>query len=163
MPQLTDILDNHSIVLFATAVDRADAIRQVGALFLASGAAEPGYIDAMLEREAAVSTYVGEGIAFPHGTIAGKALVKRDALAVVTFAGGVDWGEGNRVEVCIGIAAEGRGYIPLLAQLATLLLAPGRPELVRTATTSAEVYAVLSEPVLSEPVGGDLFSRDDVE
>ena len=52
---------------------------------------DPAYVEAMLERERSISTYVGEGVAIPHATLAGKAAVRRDALAVLRFPDGVDW------------------------------------------------------------------------
>ena len=61
---------------------------------------------------------------------------------VLRFPDGVDW-DGETVFVCIGIAARGRGYIGLLARLATLLLDPQRAASLRAATSPSEVYALL--------------------
>jgi PTS system mannitol-specific IIA component len=92
--------------------------------------------------ERSVSTFVGEGVAIPHGTLAGKDSVKNDALVVLRFPDGVDW-DGNDVRVCVGIAARGNGHIALLSQLATVLLDPDRAAALRAATTSVEVYELL--------------------
>ena len=92
------------------AADRDDAIRRCGAALVEIGAVDPAYVDTMLEREHSISTYVGEGVAIPHGTLAGKDAVHRDALAVLRFPDGVDWG-GEPVSVCVGIAAQGDGHI----------------------------------------------------
>ncbi|MEO5921749.1 MAG: PTS sugar transporter subunit IIA, partial [Pseudolysinimonas sp.] len=64
---LTELLAPASIRLDATATDRDDAIRQAGAALVEAGAVDPSYVDAMLERENSVSTFVGEGVAIPHG------------------------------------------------------------------------------------------------
>jgi len=140
---LTELLAEGSINLQATADSRDDAIRQAGAALLATGAIEPEYIDAMLERENSVSTFVGEGVAIPHGTLAGKDAVKSDALSLLRFPETVDW-DGNEVTIAIGIAARGNGHIALLSQLATILLEPEKAEALRNATTTEQVYALLA-------------------
>ena len=140
---LTELLAESSINLTATATGRDDAIRQAGAALLATGAIEASYIDAMLERENSVSTFVGEGVAIPHGTLAGKDAVKGDALVLLRFPEGVDW-DGNEVSVATGIAAKGNGHIALLSQLATILLEPEKAAALRSATTKEQVYELLA-------------------
>ncbi|HEY0259603.1 MAG TPA: PTS sugar transporter subunit IIA [Lacisediminihabitans sp.] len=139
---LSALIAEKSIRLSQSATDKFDAIKQVGAALLDTGAIEASYIDAMIEREKSVSTFVGEGVAIPHGTLAGKDSVKKDALVVLGFPDGIDW-DGNEVRVCVGIAARGNGHIALLSQLATVLLDPDRAAALRAATTAAEVYELL--------------------
>lgn len=100
----------------------------------------------MLERERSISTYVGEGVAIPHGTLAGKGAVHRDALAVLRFPEGVDWG-GSPVTVCVAIAARGDGHVALLSELAQILLDPDRARALRESTEIDDVLRLL------EPVG----------
>lgn len=140
---LTSLLAEDSIQLDRTATDRFDAVRQSGAALVAAGAVDESYVDAMIQRENTVSTFVGEGVAIPHGTLAGKESVKRDALVVLRFPDGVDW-EGNTVYVTVGIAAAGGGHIALLSQLAEILLDPDKAEQLRTATSREQVYALLT-------------------
>ena len=140
---LSTLLAESSIRLAQSATNQEDAIRQTGAALLEAGAIDASYIDAMLERERSVSTFVGEGVAIPHGTLAGKDSVKNDALVVLRFPDGVDW-DGNDVRVCVGIAARGNGHIALLSQLATVLLDPDKAAALRAATTSSEVYKLLA-------------------
>jgi len=140
---LADLLFESSIVLDATATDRDDAIRQAGEALVASGAVEPDYVDAMLERERTVSTYVGEGVAVPHGTLASKDTVARNALVFLRLPDGVAWGD-ETVQVVIGLAARGRGHIGLLSRLAGVLLDPARAGSLRDATTPAQVYDALT-------------------
>ena len=141
--ELRVLLPQTSIDLDATATSRDDAIRQVGALLVSAGSINSGYVDQMLDRERAVSTFVGDGIAMPHGTLAAKNGVLVEGLALLRLASPIDWG-GEEVAVVIGIAAHGRRYITLLSQLATALLEPGRAESLRTAETLDEVYKLLS-------------------
>src|SRR4051812_33892973 len=139
---LPELLAEASIHLDASATGRDDAIRQAGQALLDVGAIDPAYIDAMIDRENSVSTFMGEGVAIPHGTLAGKELVQQDALSLIRFPDGVDW-DGNDVRLAFGIAAKGGGHIALLSQLATVLLDPDKAEALRNATTVEAVYALL--------------------
>jgi len=143
MNSLSDLLAESSIVLDATATDIDDAIAQAGAALVAAGAVDADYTALMLERERTVSTYVGEGVAVPHGTLAAKESVDHNALVLLRFADPIDW-NGNDVYVVIGLAARGRGHIGLLSRLAGLLLEPERAKALREATSTAAVYEVLS-------------------
>jgi mannitol PTS system EIIA component len=140
---LADLLSVDRIVLGGTAGGWEDAVRQVGDLLVSSGAVSPDYVDAMVEREQSVSTFVGEGVAIPHGTLAGRDLVSRDTLCVMQFPGGVDW-HGDEVVLCIGIAARGDGHVPILARLAELLMEPDRAASLRSAATAGDVVALLA-------------------
>jgi PTS system mannitol-specific IIA component len=139
--RIRELLAPSSIQFGARASDRSEAVRQAGAALVATGAVGEPYIDAMLEREESVSTYVGEGIAMPHGTLTAKNDVRVDALVLLQFPDGIDW-NGENVTVVIGIAAHGRHYISLISQLAGLLLDPERADALRAAGTPDEVYAL---------------------
>ena len=139
---LTELLAEASITLDASATSRDDAIRQAGAGLLAVGAIDEAYVDAMIDRENSVSTFMGEGVAIPHGTLGAKDSVKADALSLVKFPNGVDW-DGNEVTLAFGIAAKGNGHIALLSQLATVLMDPDKAAALREATTVEQVYALL--------------------
>ena len=140
---LAELLAESSIVLDATAVDRDDAIAQAGAALLAVGAVDADYTAAMLERERNISTFVGEGVAVPHGTLAAEDAVARNALVLLRFTAPIDW-NGNDVHVVIGLAARGRGHIGLLSRLAGLLLEPERAKALREATNTEEIYRVFA-------------------
>jgi mannitol PTS system EIIA component len=139
------LLERRAIRLAEDAADRDEAIRRCGAALVEVEAVSPAYVDAMLAREQSISTYVGEGVAIPHGTLAGKDAVRRDALAVLRFPAGVDWG-GEAVTVCVAIAARGDGHVDLLAQLAEILLDPDQARALREATDVDDVLRLL-EPV----------------
>jgi PTS system mannitol-specific IIA component len=141
--ELRVLLPETSIDLDATATSRDDAIRQVGALLVSAGSVDSGYVDQMLDRERTVSTFVGDGVAMPHGTLAAKNDVLVEGLALLRLDNPIDWGD-QQVAVVIGIAAHGRRYITLLSQLASALLEEGRAESLRTATTLDEVYELLA-------------------
>ncbi|NRQ37235.1 PTS sugar transporter subunit IIA [Nonomuraea sp. NN258] len=136
-----DLLDPRAVLLHESAADRDAAIRRCGQALVEVGAVAPAYVTAMLERERTISTYVGEGVAIPHGTAGSKDDIARDAICVVRFPGGVDW-DGERVTLCVGIAARNDGHVPLLAALAEILLDPDRARALREAT---EIHQVMKE------------------
>ncbi|WP_213453681.1 PTS sugar transporter subunit IIA [Rhizomonospora bruguierae] len=142
------LLDRDAIRLSERAATTDEAIRRCGETLVEVGAVTPAYVEAMLAREQTISTYVGEGVAIPHGTLTAKECVRRDALAVLRFPDGVDW-NGNRVLVCVAIAARGDGHVEILSELAQILLDPERARALREATEPDEVLALLS-PVRKE-------------
>ncbi|GIH77939.1 PTS sugar transporter subunit IIA [Planobispora longispora] len=135
-------LDPRAVRLDASAAGRDDAIAQCGRALVEIGAVEPSYVEAMLERERSISTYVGEEVAIPHGTLAAKNVVRHDAICVLRFPGGVDW-DGERVTVCVGIAARGDGHVRLLSELAQILMDPDRARALREADEVSEVVRLL--------------------
>ena len=138
------VLRAEGVRLGLAAADKWDAVRQSGALLVELGAAGPGYADAMMEREKSISTYVGEGVAIPHGTDASRSLVTRTTLAVLQFPEGVDW-DGNEVTVCVAIASSGEEHIAVLSALAQILMEPDQVERLRSATDVDVVLALLAD------------------
>jgi PTS system mannitol-specific IIA component len=146
MPGIADLrrlLPPESIDLGATDSTREEAIRHSGALLMVAGAIEPEYIERMLEREQSVSTYVGDGIAMPHGTIQSKSEVTAEGLALLRLAEPIDWGD-ERVSIVIGIAAHDRRYVALLSQLASVLLDDGAIAALLEASEPEAVYSILA-------------------
>jgi PTS system mannitol-specific IIA component len=141
--ELMQLMPQQSINLEAIAASRTEAIRMAGALLITAGSVEPEYVDEMLDREAAVSTFVGDGIAMPHGTLTAKSDVLVEGLSLLRFAEPVEWA-GEHVTVVIGIAAHGRRYIALLSQLATALLDGDTAARLRETRSVDEVYELLS-------------------
>lgn len=138
------VLSTEAVRLGQRASGKLDALRQSGAVLVELGAVEPGYADAMLAREEMVSTFMGEGVAIPHGTNEAREFVHRTALGFLQFPDGVDWGEGNIVTVCIPIAAAGGEHMALLSALAMVLIDPEKAEALRSASSADDVLALLA-------------------
>lgn len=113
------ILSKERIQLNAVAADRTDAIRQAGNLLVNSGCALPDYVEGMLKRETTMSTYLGSGIAIPHGVYENKDHVLQTGISVLQLPQGVEWDEGGEsVYLVIGIAASSDEHVGVLASLA---------------------------------------------
>jgi mannitol/fructose-specific phosphotransferase system IIA component len=141
------VLVSEAVRLGQSASDKLDALRQSGAVLVDIGAAEPGYADAMFAREEMVSTFMGEGVAIPHGTNEAREYVNRTALGFLQFPDGVEWGDdgdGQIVKVCIPIAAAGGEHMALLSALANVLIVPEKAEALRSASSADEVLEILA-------------------
>lgn len=115
------ILSKDRIILHARAADRDDAIRQAGGLLVKGGCVLPPYIDGMLAREQSMSTSLGVGVAIPHGIYENKEHILMTALSVVQLVEPVDWGDGDMVNLVIGIAASSDEHVGVLANLAEVI------------------------------------------
>jgi len=114
-------LADELIRIDAQIADKADAIRQAGQLLVAAGCVAPGYEDSMAGREAVANTYLGSGVAIPHGLGEDKGLVRRDGIAVLQIPGGVEWNPGQIAHLVVGIAANSDSHIAVLRRLTRLI------------------------------------------
>ena len=101
-------------------VSKEEAIRAAGRLLVEQGCVDEAYIDAMLEREKLVTTYMGMGIAIPHGTTEQKARVKKSGIVMLQYPDGVDFGE-EKAQLVFGIAGVGDEHLDLLSNICTAL------------------------------------------
>lgn len=141
--RMTNFLQLAGIRLGATASSREEAVRLCGELLQGLGAVEGGYIDAMWERENIISSYMGEGVALPHGTDASRKNVNFAQLVFVRFSEPVDW-DGEEVKLCIGIAAKGDEHGELLGNLAEKLLDPSSYKSLMESTSTTELLELIN-------------------
>ncbi|WP_386697915.1 fused PTS fructose transporter subunit IIA/HPr protein [Lonepinella sp. MS14436] len=114
-------LPENYIHLAAQAENKQQAIEMAAAALSEAGLVEPAYVQGMLAREQQTSTFLGNGIAIPHGTLETRSLVKDTGVAVFQFPRGVEWSEGNTAYVVIAIAARSDEHLTLLRQLTQIL------------------------------------------
>ena len=138
------ILAPSSIVLDGTATDSASGIDEAGALLVAAGAVDEGYVTAMHDREATVSTFMGNGLAIPHGTNEAKSSITRSAMSFVRYPGGIDW-NGNPTTFVIGIAGVGNEHLELLQKVAMTFSDPAQVKRLEDATTTDEILEILGD------------------
>lgn len=135
-----------------SATSKTEAIRLVGQTLVDEGFIEPGYIDSMLRREKVSATYLGHGIAIPHGTPDARELVKQTGVVFVQFPRGVDWGGDGHARIVVGIAARSDEHLQVLANLTGVLGDSAKAEALARTTDPAVVVATLNgAPVQDEP------------
>lgn len=137
-----DVLTVESIVLAGTATTRDGAISEAGRLLVACGAVEPSYVHAMHEREGSVSTYMGNGLAIPHGTNDAKDAIRRTAISFVRYSQPIDW-NGKPAEFVVGIAGAGKDHMALLTKIAGVFLNKDEVARLRDATSPEQIQSVL--------------------
>ncbi|EEP88983.1 Mannitol-specific phosphotransferase enzyme IIA component [Yersinia kristensenii ATCC 33638] len=112
-----------NIFLNQHATDKEQAIRFAGEQLVKGGYVEPEYVEAMLEREKLSSTYLGESIAVPHGTIEAKDRVLKTGVVFCQYPEGVRFGEEEDevARLVIGIAARNNEHIHVITSLTNAL------------------------------------------
>ncbi|OSD88400.1 bifunctional PTS fructose transporter subunit IIA/HPr protein [Salmonella enterica subsp. houtenae serovar 40:z4,z32:-] len=130
--------------------NKEEAIRQIAAALALAGNVADGYVDGMLAREQQTSTFLGNGIAIPHGTTDTRDQVLKTGVQVFQFPQGVTWGEGQVAYVAIGIAASSDEHLGLLRQLTHVLSDDSVAEQLKSATTAEELRALLMGEKQSE-------------
>lgn len=94
-----------------------EALQRVVGSLTAAGHTQMAYLEGMRERERQISTYLGNGIAIPHGTPQSRDVVLRTGVKVLACPQGVDWGEGQTAYLIVGIAAQDNEHLDILRQL----------------------------------------------
>lgn len=147
--QPTEILMKSNIVLNQPSVSKEEAIERAGKLLFESGYVGEGYIQGMKAREEKFSTYIGNGVAIPHGENNVKDLILASGIVVIQYPNGIDFGENKLAKLVIGIAGKGNEHIQLLANIAEAIeeeeilnkmLATADPEYIYQLFSSEEMH-----------------------
>ena len=114
------ILSESNIILGLESEGKEDAIKRAGELLVKGGYVNENYVDAMLERERVISTYIGMGVAIPHGIGEAKRNIKASGIVVLQYPEGIDFGE-ELAYLVIGIAGVGDEHLEILSNIAISL------------------------------------------
>ncbi|MCW2290540.1 phosphocarrier protein FPr [Pseudomonas sp. BIGb0408] len=125
------------------AADKQQALADLADSLVTDGLVASGYLDGMQARERQGSTYLGQGIAIPHGTPETRDQVFQTGMRLIQYPEGVDWGNGQRVYLAIAIAARSDEHLRLL-QLLTRALGEGDlSQALREAQDADAILALL--------------------
>src|SRR5829696_1772002 len=139
---MADVLDAAGVLLDGRARTRESAIEEAGRLLVGVGAVDESYVAAMHERETSVSTYMGNGLAIPHGTNEAKSAIRHSAISFVRYSEPIDW-KGQPAEFVVGIAGAGDDHLTLLSQLAGVFTDDDQIDRLRAADSVDVVLALL--------------------
>ncbi|WP_225548651.1 phosphoenolpyruvate--protein phosphotransferase [Chromobacterium violaceum] len=134
------------------------AIREAGRMLADAGCIAPDYIDSLLRREAVANTYLGNGIAIPHGMVEDRAMVLRTGVAILQIPAGLEWNPGQRTHLLCAIAARSDDHLVLLRQLTRLLQDEARLLPLFSTRDSADLIAALEQP--AETPQADVEAQD---
>jgi len=143
-------LTKNDITLQQSASDKTTAIKAVAKQLTDHGFVTDQYVNGMLNREKQNSTFLGNGIAIPHGTTDTRDLVNKTGVVVHHFPEGVNWGDGNIAYVAIGIAAKSDEHLGILKQLTKVLSADGVEDKLKHAKTQDDIIKLLNGEVQFE-------------
>ncbi len=115
-----DIFNENNIILNASVKTKEEAIEMAGKLLFKNGYVKEDYIDGMLRRESLVSTYIGMGVAIPHGENDVKSSIIKSGITFIQLRDGVCFGE-DMAYLIVGIAGVGDDHIRILSNLAEII------------------------------------------
>ncbi|WP_448124628.1 phosphoenolpyruvate--protein phosphotransferase [Pseudomonas veronii] len=150
-----------------TAVDKSAALHLLADKLVADGLVAEGYLSGLQAREAQGSTFLGQGIAIPHGTPETRDQVFSTGVRLLQFPEGVDWGDGQIVYLAIGIAAKSDEHLRLLQLLTRALGETDLGQALRRAASAEALLKLLQgapqELALDAQMIGLGVSADDFE
>ena len=137
-----EILKVENILTGLAPESKEEAIRRVGMLLHESGYVDAAYVDAMIERENLTTTYMGMGLAIPHGTSEAKAAVRKSGIAVLQYPEGVEFGD-EKAHLIIGIAGVGDSHLEILAKVSEALEDEEVLDRLSKSADASEIYETL--------------------
>ena len=135
------VLVKDGIKLNLAPVSKEEAIQAAGELLTKLGYVEESYIGAMQEREKLTTTYMGMGVAIPHGTSQAKGTVKKTGIVLMQYPEGVDFGD-EKAQLIFGIAGIGDEHLDLLSKICGML---EDEDVLETFKTTADIDWVLEQ------------------
>jgi mannitol PTS system EIIA component len=138
------LLSEEKIRLRVACASKWDAIAAAGELLVAAGHVDADYLAQMCARERTGTTYVGNGIAIPHGTREAMALVRSPGIAVLQIPGGVEFGDGQIARLVFGLAAHDGAHLELLSHIAIVCADRAQVETLVRADSARAIMAVLA-------------------
>lgn len=115
-----DVIQLDGIKLNLPSVSKEEAITAAGKLLRELGYVDGAYIPAMLEREELVTTYIGMGLAIPHGTTHGDDVIHKTGIVLLQYPDGVQFGD-EKAQLVIGIAGKGGEHMEVLSKICMAL------------------------------------------
>lgn len=141
---MSDVLTIGQINASGTATSKETAIKEAADMLVGVGAVTPAYHEAMLAREATVSTYMGNLLAIPHGTNDAKDEIRSSALSFVRYAQPIDW-DGNEVRFVVGIAGVNNEHLEILSKIAIIFSEEDEVQKLLEAPDAQALYSLLGE------------------
>ncbi|HDJ4063309.1 TPA: PTS sugar transporter subunit IIA [Staphylococcus aureus] len=141
---MSELFSNDNIFLNVNVNSQNEAIEKAGKALVDSGAVTDAYIQAMKDREQVVSTFMGNGLAIPHGADEAKTNVIHSGLTLLQIPEGVDW-DGEVVKVVVGIAGKDGEHLDLLSKIAITFSEEGNVDRIVQAKSAEEIKQVFEE------------------
>ena len=140
------VLIKKSILTNKEFSDNKEATVAAGNLLLENGYVQKEYIQSMLEKldTQSFATYIGNGVAIPHGMSEGSKYVIDTGISVIQVPEGVDWNE-EKAYIIVGIAANSDDHMNVLASLADAIEDIEDAKKLWKETSVDKIFNLLSE------------------
>ena len=138
-----EVLAKDNILTGLKTESKDDAILRAGHLLEQKGYVQKGYAEAMLKRENESTTYMGMGIAIPHGTDEAKKDIIRSGIVILQYPEGVDFGD-EKAYLIAGIAGKGDEHIEILASLGETFENEDKLKTLMSAEDPNTIYNILN-------------------
>lgn len=136
-------LQYHDIHMNQHVDNKEQALVRMAQLLYQAGLTQTAYLSGLQQRELQSSTYLGQGIAIPHGTPQSRDAIINTGLCVAHFPQGIDWDGENTVYLVIAIAAKSDEHLQVLQRL-TKALTQDISDQIRQATDAEQILQLLT-------------------
>lgn len=144
-------ITKNCVAIQAPVQTKEEAIRLAGKMLLDAGYIAAPYIESLMKREAVSNTFLGAGVAIPHGMIEDRHHVLHTGIAVIQAPQGVPWQEGKQARLMVAIAAQSDEHIAILRRLTRLMQQEGAIEELSTCTEAERIIAALTDTPYCPP------------
>lgn len=144
------ILTSDCVALGQSPSTKEEAIRLAGSLLVNAGRVAPAYVDGMIARENTMSTYLGNGVAIPHGMHENITDIIKTGISVVQIPDGVLWEDDDKAYLVIGIASGSDEHVQILSNLADAVEDEEEVMKLARTTDANDIVALLSADSMAE-------------
>lgn len=150
-------LDVQHVRMDQHAADKTQALQCLVNILVEDKLVTPEYLEGLKAREQQSATYLGQGIAIPHGTPQSRQYILETGVRLAHFPEGVVWDGENKIYLAVVIAAKSDEHLQVL-QVLTKALINDVSEQVRTATSAEQIIELLQAQPLSLSLHENLIS-----
>ncbi|WGM26269.1 phosphoenolpyruvate--protein phosphotransferase [Acinetobacter pittii] len=141
------------------AVDKKHALQCLVDILVKDGLVTPDYITGLINREQQSATYLGQGIAIPHGTPQSREFILKTGIRLAHFPEGIIWDGENRIYLAVVIAAKSDEHLQVL-QILTRALMHDVSEQVKNAKQPEQIIEILQAQPLSLTLHENLIQTE---
>lgn len=141
------------------AVDKKHALQCLVDILVKDGLVMPEYITGLINREQQSATYLGQGIAIPHGTPQSREFILETGIRLAHFPEGIIWDGENTIYLAVVIAAKSDEHLQVL-QILTRALMQDVSEQVKNASQPEQIIELLQAQPLSLTLHENLIQTE---
>lgn len=148
-------LNEEHVLLNMKAKDKWEAIEQVGTVLIHRGNVGDHYIEEMKQRERVFSTYLGNGVALPHGMNAKSDQIKKAGISIAQYPQGITFADGQKAYILIAIAGKGEKQLSILSRLAEIIEQKDTVNKLIHAATRKEIVQIIKNGLVTSHKKGE--------